>query len=142
MGHRHTTPQGKVFVSVVPPRIPVRSAGPPSARPGPRALRLLGMALCEESALPGGAPIAFVLLDDGGTVDPEPASGTIPRTCRQRLADFKQPRDILVLPNSPRTELGKIAKNQLKDPVGSRSGVLHGCRRCRTGVLGQENSLL
>ena len=39
-------------------------------------------------------------------------------------------------------ELGKIAKNQLKEFVGSSNGVSRGRRRCRTHVLGQENSLL
>lgn len=142
MGHGHATPQGKVFVSVVPPHIPVRSPEPPSVRSGPRSSRLLEIALCEENALRGGAPVACVVLNDGGTIDPGRASATIRRTGRHRLADFKQPRDVLVLPNFPRAELGKIAKNQLKDLVGSSSGVSQGRRRCRTRVLGQENSLL
>jgi acyl-coenzyme A synthetase/AMP-(fatty) acid ligase len=83
-----------------------------------------------------------VALNDGGMIDAGRASATIPRTGRRRLADFTQSRDILVLPNFPRAELGKIARNQLKDLVGSGSGVSRGRRRCRTRVLGRENSLL
>ena len=129
-------------MSVAPPHIPVRSPEPPSARPGPRCSRQLEIAPCEENALRGGAPIAGVALNDGGMIDAGRASATIPRTGRRRLADFTQPRDILVLPNFPRAELGKIARNQLKDLVGSGSGVSQGLRRCRTRVLGRENSLL
>jgi acyl-coenzyme A synthetase/AMP-(fatty) acid ligase len=86
--------------------------------------------------------MARVVLNDGGTIDPGRASATIPQTGRQHLADFTQPRDILVLPNFPRAELGKTAKNKLKDLVGSSSSVSRGRRRCRTRVPGQENSLL
>jgi len=58
----------------------------------------------------GEVPIAFVSATDGATVD----TGEILRFCRDRLADYKIPREVRVMDALPRTATGKIAKLELK----------------------------
>ncbi len=58
----------------------------------------------------GEVPIAFVSGVGGATLDPN----EILRFCRDRLADYKIPREIRVLEELPRTATGKIAKLELK----------------------------
>jgi long-chain acyl-CoA synthetase len=58
----------------------------------------------------GEVPIAFVSPLDGVTLDPN----EILRFCRDRLADYKIPREIRVVNTLPRTATGKIAKLELK----------------------------
>ena len=60
-------------------------------------------------------PVAFVLVPGG----PEAAAPDVPdrilANCRERLADFKVPREIRIVPELPRSTLEKIAKAQLRD---------------------------
>ena len=58
----------------------------------------------------GEIPIAFVSPTDGATLQPP----EILRFCRERLADYKIPREIRVVDALPRTATGKIAKLELK----------------------------
>src|ERR1017187_3751048 len=58
----------------------------------------------------GEVPIAFVSPVDGATLDPN----EILRFCRDRLADYKIPREIPGMDDLPRTATGKIAKLELK----------------------------
>ena len=58
----------------------------------------------------GEVPIAFVGAVEGATLEPN----EILRFCRDRLADYKIPREIRILEALPRTATGKIAKLELK----------------------------
>jgi long-chain acyl-CoA synthetase len=58
----------------------------------------------------GEVPIAFVSPANGATLEPN----EILRFCRDRLADYKLPREIRVVDALPRTATGKIAKLELK----------------------------
>lgn len=58
----------------------------------------------------GEVPIAFVSSIDDATLDPD----EILRFCRDRLADYKIPREIRVMNALPRTATGKIAKLELR----------------------------
>jgi long-chain acyl-CoA synthetase len=61
----------------------------------------------------GEVPIAFVSPVEGAKLEP----GEILGFCRERLADYKIPREIRVLEVLPRTATGKIAKLELKKQV-------------------------
>ncbi|MGD1019968.1 MAG: long-chain fatty acid--CoA ligase [Verrucomicrobiia bacterium] len=58
----------------------------------------------------GEVPIAFVSAVNGAKLDPN----EILRFCRDRLADYKIPREVRVMETLPRTATGKIAKLELK----------------------------
>jgi long-chain acyl-CoA synthetase len=58
----------------------------------------------------GEVPIAFVSPVEGATLEPD----EVLRFCRDRLADYKIPREIRVVNALPRTATGKIAKLELK----------------------------
>jgi long-chain acyl-CoA synthetase len=61
----------------------------------------------------GEVPIAFVSPIEGAKLDP----GEILRFCRERLADYKVPREVRIVEALPRTATGKIAKLELKKLV-------------------------
>jgi acyl-CoA synthetase (AMP-forming)/AMP-acid ligase II len=64
----------------------------------------------------GEAVHAFVtLLPDGAAGEPELQS-----FCRERLAGFKRPKVIHVVPELPRTGIGKIARRLVRDHVVAR----------------------
>ena len=63
----------------------------------------------------GETPIAFVSPKDGAALD----TTELLRYCRQRLADYKLPREIRVMKSLPRTATGKIAKLELKEMLRS-----------------------
>ena len=58
-------------------------------------------------------PVAFVVAND-------PAAPPLPEVlavwCEERLAKSKRPREIRLVPELPRTSVGKIRKFLLKDP--------------------------
>jgi long-chain acyl-CoA synthetase len=58
----------------------------------------------------GEVPIAFVSPTEGAKLEPN----EILRFCRDRLADYKIPREIRIIDSLPRTATGKIAKLELK----------------------------
>lgn len=62
----------------------------------------------------GEVPVAFVIPKDGTRIAPV----EVTKFCRQRLADYKVPRQIIVKEQLPRTPTGKILKRQLRNMVG------------------------
>ena len=58
----------------------------------------------------GEAPVAFVSPNEGATVH----SAELLRHCRERLADYKIPREVRIVHKLPRTATGKVAKLELK----------------------------
>jgi long-chain acyl-CoA synthetase len=58
----------------------------------------------------GEAPKAFVILREG-----QPAGAQeLLQWCRQRLANYKVPRSIVVVSDLPRTVTGKILKSEIR----------------------------
>jgi len=64
----------------------------------------------------GEQPLAFVAAQEGVTLDER----TIIHFLRERLADYKVPRKILILPALPRNATGKILKTTLREMAASR----------------------
>lgn len=60
----------------------------------------------------GEVPAAYVLLRDGATTGTE----ALDAHCADRLARFKRPRLIKFVTEFPKTPIGKIQKNLLRDP--------------------------
>jgi len=58
----------------------------------------------------GETPKALVVLRDGQQADPQ----ELIQWCRQRLANYKVPRTITVVPHLPKTATGKILKTELR----------------------------
>jgi long-chain acyl-CoA synthetase len=61
-------------------------------------------------ALRGEVPKAFVVLHEGQRIDP----GELRQLCRERLAEYKIPRQIELIDALPRTPTGKIQKKSLQ----------------------------
>ena len=61
---------------------------------------------------------AFVSFTDGRTATP----ADLPGFLAGRLASFKRPRAIDILPALPKNSVGKIAKSQLREPFWRESG--------------------
>jgi carnitine-CoA ligase len=59
----------------------------------------------------GEVPVAFVTTSDGATVTP----GQLAERCAELLADFKQPREVRIVDDLPRSTLDKVAKGQLRE---------------------------
>ncbi|KPJ62725.1 hypothetical protein AMK68_04600 [candidate division KD3-62 bacterium DG_56] len=70
----------------------------------------------QADALRGEVPIAFVAAAEGRT----PSERDLVNHCRQRLAPYKVPRAISVLPALPLTPTAKIDKNALRAQVSAR----------------------
>jgi len=58
----------------------------------------------------GEVPVAFISANEGVSLDVT----AIGRYLREKLADYKQPREIRVVESLPRTATGKILKQELK----------------------------
>jgi long-chain acyl-CoA synthetase len=58
----------------------------------------------------GEAPKAFVILRNGQDI----STAELLQWCRQRLANYKVPRSIAVVPDLPRTVTGKILKAEIR----------------------------
>lgn len=58
-------------------------------------------------------PVAFIILEDGA--EQAATIADVNGSCEQKLADFKRPRDVLVVEDLPRSTLQKVAKNVLRD---------------------------
>lgn len=61
----------------------------------------------------GEIPIAFISMQEGVSAD----LSAIDRFLREKLADFKQPREIRLVKNLPRTASGKILKQELRKEI-------------------------
>ena len=60
----------------------------------------------------GEVPAAYVLLRSGERVE----EAALVRHCNDRLAPFKRPRLVKLVANFPKTPIGKIQKNLLREP--------------------------
>ncbi len=58
----------------------------------------------------GEVPVAFISAQEGASLDVT----AISRYLREKMADYKQPREIRILEKLPRTATGKILKQELK----------------------------
>jgi acyl-CoA synthetase (AMP-forming)/AMP-acid ligase II len=58
---------------------------------------------------------AFVVLEKGAAATPD----TLKQHVRENLANYKVPREIVVLDELPRSITGKILRNELKAQVGA-----------------------
>jgi long-chain acyl-CoA synthetase len=74
--------------------------------PGVREAAVIGI----KDARKGEAPMAFVALTEGATLVERELLGFI----RERLADYKVPRHVRLLPALPRNATGKILKTELR----------------------------
>jgi acyl-CoA synthetase (AMP-forming)/AMP-acid ligase II len=63
----------------------------------------------------GESPVAFVVARERRAGDVEELLDELRRLCRDRLAGYKQPRQIEVVTDMPRNETGKVLKNALRD---------------------------
>lgn len=61
----------------------------------------------------GEAPAAYVTLKDGQAV----SAATLVKFCKDKLAPYKIPRKIHIVPDLPRNSTGKILKKELKKQV-------------------------
>lgn len=65
----------------------------------------------------GESVVAAVMLRTGATLD-EP---TMRAWCKERLAAYKVPRQIIALPELPRSILGKVVRKQVREQVSTTS---------------------
>ncbi len=68
----------------------------------------------------GEAPLAVVAPRD--PVDP-PTAADIEAFCRERLAAYKRPRDVVVVEALPRNPSGKVLKTRLRADYGATAVV-------------------
>ncbi|HKE75315.1 MAG TPA: AMP-binding protein [Acidimicrobiales bacterium] len=66
----------------------------------------------------GEVPVAFVVASD----DRPTLADEVLAACRERLADFKVPREVRVVPDLPRSTLNKIAKAELRKGLAAEAG--------------------
>jgi len=57
-------------------------------------------------------PAAFLSLKPGATLDTE----AVVERCQRDLAEFKRPRLVRIVEDFPKTPIGKIQKNLLREP--------------------------
>jgi long-chain acyl-CoA synthetase len=67
----------------------------------------------------GEQPIAFVSVNDGIPIQ----EAQVQQFLRRKLADYKVPRKVIVLPALPRNATGKILKTTLRQQVGDGQGL-------------------
>jgi len=65
----------------------------------------------------GEQPVAFISLAEGAAVDGK----AVQQFVRERLADYKVPRQVIVLPALPRNATGKILKTELRKSVQQKN---------------------
>lgn len=69
----------------------------------------------------GEAVVAYVVTDPDHGVDDETLAARVREHCEHRLARFKHPRDLHVVPELPRSVTGKVAKGRLRATEQRRS---------------------
>jgi long-chain acyl-CoA synthetase len=79
--------------------------------PGVREAAVIGLS----DARKGEQPLAFVSASDGVTLD----AAAVLQFLRERLADYKLPRQIVILPDLPRNATGKILKTHLRQMLAA-----------------------
>ena len=60
----------------------------------------------------GEQPIAFVAANDGAVLEEK----ALLHFVRRKLADYKVPRKVVLMPALPRNATGKILKTELREP--------------------------
>lgn len=65
-------------------------------------------------------PVAFVIAADPSHVA---LADAIVAACKEKLADFKRPREVRLVPSLPRSTLEKIAKAQLREILDAETAV-------------------
>ena len=65
-------------------------------------------------------PVAFVIAADPSHVA---LADEIVAACKEKLADFKRPREVRLVPSLPRSTLEKIAKAQLREILDAETAV-------------------
>ena len=60
----------------------------------------------------GEVPAAYIMLKPGASLDPQ----AVVARCQQQLAEFKRPRVVKIVTEFPKTPIGKIQKNLLREP--------------------------
>jgi long-chain acyl-CoA synthetase len=81
--------------------------------PGVREAAVIGV----PDARRGEQPVAFVAANEGATLDGK----ALQQFVRERLADYKVPKEILFLPALPRNATGKVLKTALRQQVAGNS---------------------
>jgi len=81
--------------------------------PGVREAAVIGI----PDARKGEQPLAFLAVHEGVTLEEKP----LLEYARQRLADYKVPRHLVILPALPHSATGKILKNELRKLARSRA---------------------
>jgi long-chain acyl-CoA synthetase len=79
--------------------------------PGVREAAVIGVS----DARKGEQPLAFVSAGDGISLD----AAALLQFLRERLADYKLPRQVIILPDLPRNATGKILKTQLRQMLAA-----------------------
>lgn len=79
--------------------------------PGVKEAAVIGV----PDARRGEHPVAFIALQEGATLDEKALLHFI----RQKLADYKVPKSVTVLPALPRNATGKILKTALRDSAAA-----------------------
>ena len=79
------------------------------------------MLVAKPHELLGDVPVAFVI-PAPGVSDRAALAAQIVTTCREQLADFKVPRDVLFLEEFPRSVLNKVSKKDLRARLVETSG--------------------
>jgi long-chain acyl-CoA synthetase len=69
----------------------------------------------------GEQALAFVSVNDGVTIDEK----AVQQFIREKLADYKVPKRVMVLPMLPRNPTGKILKTALREMAKQASTTLH-----------------
>jgi len=64
----------------------------------------------------GEQPVAYVAASDGVTLDEK----ALVQFVKSKLADYKVPRQVFVLPALPRNATGKILKTALRDMAAAK----------------------
>jgi long-chain acyl-CoA synthetase len=80
--------------------------------PGVKEAAVIGI----PDARKGEQPLAFVAAADGAMLDEK----ALLQFVRQKLADYKVPRQVIVVPALPRNATGKILKTALRDMAAQR----------------------
>jgi long-chain acyl-CoA synthetase len=68
-----------------------------------------------QDARRGEHPVAFIALQEGAAVEEK----ALLQFIRQKLADYKVPKTVTVLPALPRNATGKILKTALRESVAA-----------------------
>ncbi|HWD93173.1 MAG TPA: long-chain fatty acid--CoA ligase [Verrucomicrobiae bacterium] len=70
----------------------------------------------QSDARRGEHPVAFVVPTDGASVD----ENALLKFIREKLADYKVPRQVIISPALPRNATGKILKTELRKQLGAK----------------------